>query len=65
LSNVSFETGNRTRSYNIIRQCIPYIDHMVSINKFLSRSEITCSLANLSELPRVESYKESLKNKKN
>jgi len=30
------------------------------VKKFLSRSEITCSLANLSELPRVESYKERL-----
>jgi len=36
-----------------------------SVNKFLSRSEITCSLANLRELPRVKSNKERLKTKKN
>jgi len=30
LSNVSFETGNMTRSYNITRQCIAHIDHTVS-----------------------------------
>jgi len=36
LSNVSFETGNRTRSYNIIGQCIPYIDHTVSKKVFIT-----------------------------
>jgi len=36
LSNVSFETGNRTRNYNIIRLCIPYIDHTVSEKVFIT-----------------------------
>jgi hypothetical protein len=31
------------------------------VKKFLSRSEATASLANLSELPRVEGHKERLK----
>jgi len=53
LSNVSFETGNRTRSYNIIRQFIDYILITRFVKQFLTRSEITCTLANLSELPRV------------
>ena len=29
-SNVSFETRNRTRSYNGVRQCIPNINNTIS-----------------------------------
>jgi len=36
LSNVSFETGNSTGSYNIIRLCIPYIDFTVSKKVFIT-----------------------------
>ena len=32
------------------------------VKQFLSRSETTAGLANLSELPRVEEYNERLKN---
>ena len=53
-SKASLKTGDKSRSYNRIRQEIPNINNTISKKKFLSRSETTRYLANLNELPRVD-----------
>ena len=54
MTKASFETRDRSRSYNRIRQGIPNINNTISKKKFLSRSETTGNLANLNELSRVK-----------